>query len=301
MIGHFFTGVSLMFAGNVAQGRMHLDRAVALYNPATADHARRFGIDTRVSALCYRSLALWMLGYPDAALADAAQALRIAREIGHAAVLMFALGHVPRTYVHCGDYAAASALANELIFLANEKKALFWKAAGMIFQGGLFVLTGKAADAVETITSGVTALLHTGATTGMPPTVSNLATAYGELGRLDDARRCIGEAITAMETTKATIWEAQVYRAAGDIALMSPRRDAAKAEAYFERALAVARQQQVKSWELRASMSLARLWRSQGKVQQARELLAPVYRWFTEGFDTRDLKEAKALLEELAA
>ena len=106
--------------------------------------------------------------------------------------------------------------------------------------------------------------------------------------------------MTAMETTKENWCEADVYRVAGEIALMSPEPDAAKAQAYFERALAVARQQQAKSWELRAAMSLARLWRDQGKPQQARELLAPVYGWFTEGFDTRDLKEAKALLEELA-
>jgi predicted ATPase len=135
---------------------------------------------------------------------------------------------------------------------------------------------------------------------GIPSTLSILAKACGELGQLDDAWRCIGEAITAAETTKATIWEAQIYRTAGEISLMSPQPDAAKAEEYFDRALAVARQQQAKSWELRAAMSLARLWRDQGKPQQARELLAPVYGWFTEGFNTRDLKEAKALLEELA-
>ena len=105
----------------------------------------------------------------------------------------------------------------------------------------------------------------------------------------------------AAETTKEKWCEAEVHRVAGEIALMSPEPDTAKAEAYFERALAVARQQQAKSWELRAAMSLARLWRDQGKVQQARELLAPVYGWFTEGFDTRDLKEAKALLEELSS
>jgi predicted ATPase len=104
-----------------------------------------------------------------------------------------------------------------------------------------------------------------------------------------------------VETTKEKWYEAEVHRIAGEIALMSPEPDPAKAEASFERALAVARSQQAKSWELRASMSLARLWRDQGKVQQARELLAPVYGWFTEGFDTPDLKQAKALLDELAA
>jgi predicted ATPase len=124
--------------------------------------------------------------------------------------------------------------------------------------------------------------------------------AYAELGQFDDARRCIGEAMTAVETTKERWWEAEVHRTAGEIALKSPEPDAAKAEAYFERALAVARKLQAKSWELRAAISMARLYFDQGKRDEARDLLAPVYGWFTEGFDTLDLKEAKALLDELA-
>ena len=113
--------------------------------------------------------------------------------------------------------------------------------------------------------------------------------------------RCIGEAISTIEATKERWFEAETNRIAGEIALKSLQPDTAKAEGYFERALATSRKQQAKSWELRAAMSLARLWRDQGKVLQARELLAPAYGWFTEGFDTRDLKEAKTLLEELAA
>ena len=128
-----------------------------------------------------------------------------------------------------------------------------------------------------------------------------LTRAYADLGQFDDAWRSIGEAMTMVETTKERWCEAEVNRIAGEIALKSPEPDATKAEAYFEHALAVARQQQAKSWELRAAMSMARLWRDQGKPQQARELLAPVYGWFTEGFDTLDLKEAKALLDELAS
>ena len=135
----------------------------------------------------------------------------------------------------------------------------------------------------------------------MPLHLSYLAKAYAELGQFDDAWRCIGEAMTAMETTKEKWFEADINRMAGEIALKSPEPDAAKAEAYFERALAVAREQQAKSWELRAAMSMARLWRDQGKRDEARDLLAPVYGWFTEGFDTLDLKEAKALLDELAS
>ncbi len=143
--------------------------------------------------------------------------------------------------------------------------------------------------------------LRTGSTFWTPLFLSYLAKAYAELRQLDDAWRSIDEVITAVQATKETLCEAEVYRVAGEIALLSPEPDAAKAEAYFERALAVARQQQAKSWGLRAATSLARLWRDHGKVQQARELLAPTYGWFTEGFDTRDLKEAKALLDALAS
>jgi predicted ATPase len=120
------------------------------------------------------------------------------------------------------------------------------------------------------------------------------------MGQPDDAWRCIGEAISTTEATKERWFEAETNRIAGEIALKLSERDTAMAEKHFERALAVAGQQRAKSFELRAAMSLARLWRDQGKVQQARELLAPVYGWFTEGFDTRDLKEAKALLHSLS-
>jgi predicted ATPase len=127
-----------------------------------------------------------------------------------------------------------------------------------------------------------------------------LAAAYADLGQYDDASRCSSEAIAAVEKTKERVYEAEVLRIAGQIALKSPEPDATKAQAYFDRALAVARGQQAKSWELRAAVSMARLWRDQGNRDKARDLLAPVYGWFTEGFDTRDLKEAKALLDQLS-
>jgi len=188
----------------------------------------------------------------------------------------------------------------KVVALADEKGTLFWKAFGMMNQGCILALTGKASDAVQTLTSATTAYQSTGATLFMPWYLSDLAMSYAELAQFDEARRCISEAMTAIETSEERWYEAEFNRIAGEIVLRAPEPNAAKAEAYFERALAVARQQQAKSWELRASMSLAHLWRDQGKVPQARELLAPVYGWFTEGFDTRDLKEAKALLEELA-
>ena len=205
------------------------------------------------------------------------------------------------TYVFCGDYAAATAQLDELAELAEEKGSLYWKDVAMWLQGWVLVLAGRAPEDIHMLTSAITTFRSTGATIYAPTQLSYLATAYAKLGQFDDARRSIGEAMTAMETSKETWFEAEANRIAGEVTLMSPEPDAANAETYFERALTVARQQQAKSWELRAAMSMARLWRDQGKVQQARQLLAPVYGWFTEGFDTRDLKEAKALLDELHA
>ena len=302
MVGHRLMGASLVHTGDIAHGRAHYDQAFALYDPA--EHrslATRFGQDIGVMILSFRSWARWLLGYPDTALADTNNALKDARGTGQAATLMFALLNGSFTHVLCGNYAAANAEADELAALADEKGALLWKAFGMSMQGCLLALTVKASDAVHMITSGITALRSTGGTLWMPLWLSHLTRAYAELGQFNDAWRCIGEALTAVETTKERWFEAELHRVAGETALKSPEPDVAKAQVYFERALAVARAQQAKSWELRAAMSLARLWRDQGKPQQARELLAPVYGWFTEGFDTRDLKEAKVLLEELAA
>jgi class 3 adenylate cyclase/predicted ATPase len=302
IVGHRLMGVSSMFTGDIAEGRVHFDRAIALYDPA--EHrplATRFGQDARVSVLSFRSLALWSLGYPEAAVADGEHALKDAREIGQAATLMNAQAYVSMTHIHRGDYAAANAQLDELAALANEKGALLWKALGMVLQGRVLALAGKAPEAVKMITSGITAVRSTGATLNVPFHLAYLATAYSELGQFDDASRCSGEARTMIETTRERWFEAEVNRITGEIALKSPEPDTTKAEGYFERALAVARQQQAKSWELRAAMSMARLWRNQGKRDQACELLAPVYGWFTEGFDTLDLKEAKALLDELRA
>ena len=301
MIGHRMMGVSLACTGDVAEGRAHLDRAITLYD--LLEHrplATRFGVDVRIAILSYRSAAVWLLGYPEAALADSDQALSDARETGQAAALMYALGHASLTHLQCGNYTTANLILDELVALADKKGALFWKALGTMDKGWLFASTGKASDAVRMITSGSTALRSTGATMLVPLLTSYLAGAYATLGQFDDAWRCIGEAMEAVERTDERWSEADIHRTAGEIALMSPRPDAAKAETHFERALAVARAQQAKSWELRAAMSMARLWRDKGKQDEARELLARVYGWFTEGFDTLDLKQAKALLTELA-
>jgi predicted ATPase len=302
MIGHRLMAVSLLCTGDITQGRTHSDRALALYNDA--EHrslTSRFGQDARVSILFYRALALALLGYPDSALIDADRAMEHARDTGQAATLMFALGHASLVNALCGNYEAANAHADEVFILADQKSSFFWKAGAMSARGDAFALKGCAAEAVETLTSGLAAWRTTGSTLWLPWHMSHLASAYACLGQFDEAWRCIGEAIGTIAATKERWFEAEVNRVAGETALGFSEPNVSNAQKHFEHSLAIARAQQAKSLELRAAMSMARLWRDQGERDKAHDLLAPVYGWFTEGFDTRDLKEAKAILDTLSS
>jgi predicted ATPase len=303
MIGHRLMASSLMLTGDIAEGRAHYNRAIALYDPV--EHrplATRLGQDVRVAILSFRALSLWLLGYPEAALADLAQAVKYAREIDQAATLMYALIHTTMfVHIPCGNYTSAEPVLEEVIALADAKGAPFVKALAMLNRSWILGLTGKASEAIQMFTSWIGAYRSTEATIYTPLHLSLFARVKAELGESDDASRYMDEAIVAIETTKEKWFEAEATRIAGQIVLLSPEPNTAKAQTYFERALQIARQQQAKSWELRAAMSMAQLWRDQGKRAEACELLAPVYGWFTEGFDTRDLKEAKALLDQLAS
>jgi class 3 adenylate cyclase/predicted ATPase len=302
MIGHRLKGLSLLYIGGITEGRAHFDQSLALFDPVLHRPAAAvLGHDARVAVLSHRSQALWMLGFPDAALADVEQAVKDAREIGHAGVLMFGLTNTGHTTILCGKYDVASANFDELIALAEEKGAAMWKANACRAKGWILAASGRASDAVKILTSAINDVGATQSTAWTPWYLAQVATAHAELEQFNDAWRYIGEAFSAVEAGKERWSDAEINRIAGEIALKSAEPDAAKAQSYFERALSIARQQQAKSWELRAAASLARLLRDQGKPQQARELLAPVYGWFTEGFDTLDLKEARALLDALAS
>jgi predicted ATPase len=221
---------------------------MALYDPARhRPLATRFGQDVGAAILCYRSLAHWLLGYPEAARRDIDQALKVAREIGHAATLMYTMGHLQLTHIYCGNYAAADALSDELVALADEKGAPLWRAFGMMNRGLLLALAGKAKDAIEKITSGLAAWRSTGSTLWTPLYLPHLARAHAQCGQREDARRCIDDAMLAVENTKETWCESEIHRIAGDIELMSPKPDAANAQAQFERALKISRAQQSKS------------------------------------------------------
>jgi predicted ATPase len=303
MIGHRLLGTTLLCLGQPAEGIKHLDQALALYEPAAhRSLTTHFGHDVGAATHSLRSLALWLLGYPETALAEIDYALKAARETTHAPTLMFTLGMTTFAHICCRNYARANTQIDECVALAEEKGIVLWKMLAMAHQGCLLALVGKSAEGIQTISFGIDGWRSSiGATIFTTFWSSYLGLAYADLGKLDDAWSKIYETITAIETSKEKWCEAELNRIAGEIALKSPERDTAKAQSYFERALAVARAQRAKSWELRAAMSMARLWRDQGKAQQARDLLAPVYGWFTEGFDTLDLKEAKTLLGELHA
>ena len=301
VLGHRVMGTSLLFLGDIAESRTHLDRAMSLYNPA--EHCllgTRFGQESGVAIQSNRPLALWILGYPDAALKEADNALNYARDIGQTASFLYGVTRIAWFQLVVGNYTKAAGLIQQLMTIAEEMEGSYWTAAGMMLQGCLFAFTGKGSTAIPMITSGIAASRLRGCNLlRMPWYLSCMAKAHVELGQLDEAWRCIGDAMTAMETTKETWQESEIHRIAGDLALMSPKPDVAKVQEHFDRALAVARQQQAKTWELRAATSMAQLLRFQGKPDRARDLLASVYGWFTEGFETPDLKNAEALLGEL--
>jgi len=272
---------------------------LSIYDPSKHRQlATRFGQDIRVAILFYSSLAHWALGYPEKALADAALAVQEAREIGQAATLLPTLTLTSLSYCHCGDYESANRQVDEVIALADEKRILFWKIGGNLLKGYILARTGKPSDAIRMIKLGVDTWQSTGARVWVPIFLTGLATAYAELNQLDDAWRCVDDALATIERTNERWCEAEVNRVAGEIALNVARPDLGKAQAYFEGALAIARKQHAKSWELRAAMSMARLCRGQNKHDEARDLLAPIYSSFTEGFNTIDLHEAKALLND---
>ena len=299
MIGHRLLANTLLCMGDAAEGLAHLDRALALYDPAVhRPLATRFGHDVGAAILTFRPLALWSLGYPKTALLETDRAIVAARETDHVPTLLFALTLTALTHVCCRDHTAATVHLEECIALAQQEVP-YIKHLATGNRGCALAQTGKPSEAIQAISAAIVGLRTIGASVWGTAWLAHLALAYAELGKLDYAWRYIDEAMTAVETTKEGWYQAEINRIAGEIALKLQEPDTAKAEEHFERALAVARQQQAKSWELRAVTSMARLWRDQCKPRQARELLAPVYGWFTEGFDTPDLKEAKALLDEL--
>jgi predicted ATPase len=285
-----------------ASRRDELTRAINGYRPEIhRPLAARFAVDFGISALLYRGLALRLLGYPEAALKDADEGLKGARELAQAGPLMHSLFHSALPPMLCEELPTVEERARELAALANEKSASFWSAEAELIHGWVLYVAGEGSKAKSVLTAVLQKRRNSmGANLWNPWYFAIIAHAAAISGDFAEAEQQIASAYTSLENTNERWAEAEIYRLAGEIHRLSQRHELENAEAEFARSIAISRRQQAKSWELRAATSLARLWRSQGREREARELLAPVYGWFTEGFDTRDLKEAKALLEELA-
>lgn len=297
MIGHMLMGISLVLVGQLADGKSHLDRVIELYD--LSEHrvlATRFGHDVRVTAFCWRALARWMLGHSDSATRDIEQALNDARDMGHAATAMFALCHTGLARVLLGDIAGASALADDVVVMAQEKGSLYWKSYGQLLQGCILAQTGKTSEAAGLLVSASTAMRSTGATAYRPWYMAVLAEVRLALGEFDEARGCIAEALAVTDETGERWYEGEIHRIAGEVALSTPGADLAQVEGHFGRAIALGRTQQAKSFELRAAMSLARLWQRQGNRQQANQLLTSLLGTFTEGASTADMIAARSFL-----
>jgi predicted ATPase len=250
-----------------------------------------------VTSLYYAALALWYLGYPDQALQRGQQAVTLAQELSHPYSLTFALEGVAELYQFRREARQTQEWAEALMTLSTERGFAFWLVSGKMLRGWALVEQGQGKEGIVQIRHGLATWQVMGEALYQPLFRALLAEAYGKVGQTEEGLTVLAEVLADVHTTGLCYYEAELYRLKGELLLQAAGRGG-EAEACFRQALDVARRQRAKSLELRAAMSLSRLWQHQGKRAAARELLAEIYGWFTEGFDTADLQEAKALLEE---
>jgi predicted ATPase len=241
---------------------------------------------------------LWLLGYPGQALTRSHATLTYAQELQHAFSLARALHDVMTLHKLRGEANAAQEWAEAALAIVTEQGFGLNLGTAMFTRGWALAAQGRHEEGMAQMCQGLAARRAEGAGATLAEFPSRLGEAYGRIGQAEEGLRLLVEALAMVD--KDPWYEAEVHRIKGELLLLQPVPDAPQAEACFQQALAVARRQQAKSWELRAAMSLARLWQQQGKRAEAYELLALIYGWFTEGFDTADLQEAQALLEALA-
>jgi TOMM system kinase/cyclase fusion protein len=298
---HDALGETLLFLGAFAQAREHLEAGMALYDP---QQHRSYGalFDPKVSYPSYLAWVLWSLGYPDQAQQRSHEALTLAQELSHPFSLAYALHHAARLHQLRREEQAVQERAEAVIALTSEQRFPVYLAAGTIWRGCALVEQGQVGEGISQIRQGLAAWQATGAEQQRPYFLARLAEAYGKVGETEHGLAALGEALAQVEQTGERWYEAEVYRLKGELlrAQGGHQGKTEEVEQCFLKALAVARHQSAKSWELRAVMSLARLWQQQGKQHEAYQMLSEIYGWFTEGFDTKDLQEAKELLEGLS-
>jgi class 3 adenylate cyclase/predicted ATPase len=298
VLGHVSSGRTLFYLGRFALSRSHLEAVLALYDPDShRPLVHQVGIHPDVNSQAVLGIVLFCLGFPDQALARSSAAIAEPRGLAHTASLASSLGLASVLLSLVGDSATLSERADENVAVAAEQGFPFWRAQGNLYRGLIKVKNGEVAEGMSLLRSGLIALRATGAESWMPHYIALLAKACESAGQVEEGLTLSDEALQIIETTRAHWLAAELNRLKGQLLLRQGH--CVAAEELYRRALSIAEGQEAKLWELRASASLARLRRDQGRRAEARDLLAPVYGWFTEGFGTPDLKEAKALLDEL--
>ncbi|HJY80091.1 MAG TPA: adenylate cyclase, partial [Candidatus Binatia bacterium] len=300
---HNTLGVTLFYLAELQAAREHLEQGIALYSP----QQRSLAVvqDPMVACLSYMAWVLWYLGYPDQALRRSQEALALAQELSHPYSMAQALFFAAELHHLRQEAQVVQERAEAVITLAAEQGFPFWLAQGTSLRGWALVKQGqRREEGIAQIRQGLAVYQSTGAELGRPYYLAELAEACGLVGQAEEGLRMLAEALTAVCKT-GEFSETEICRLTGELTLKQSRVQGLEssfqkeAEECFQKAIEIARRQSAKSLELRAVMSLARLWQSQGKKDEARQMLAEIHGWFTEGFDTKDLQEAKALFQEL--
>jgi predicted ATPase len=300
VLGHQSFGRNLLFSGRFASSRTHLEEALALYDPIShRGLAHQMGTSPHVASQAFLGQVLFCLGYPDRALAQSNQAIADARRLAHPPSLALSLSVSSRVLSLVGDTAALDQRAGELIAVAIEQGFPYWRALGVAFRGWVAVKTGDLAEGISLLRNSSAAYRATGSEAWSPHIVALLAKACEIARQVEESRSLLDEALQIVEETGERWFAAELNRLKGRLLLLKgyPR----GAEELYRKALSIAQEQEAKLWELRAAVSLAQLSLSHSRHIQTRDLLASIYISFTEGFDTPDLKKAKALLDRLDA
>jgi class 3 adenylate cyclase/predicted ATPase len=301
VLAHYALGATWFFLGALPAARTHLEEGIACYTP---DQRRvpafRMSIDPGVGCRLYAAATLWLLGYPAHAQARRHEALALAHALAHPFSLAWARYWAALVSQCRRDVPAVHEQAEAAVTLSIEWGFPFWAAQGTMLRGWALAMQGQGEAGMAQVRQGIAAYQATGAAVGVSYWCLVRAEVCAHLGHTAEGLQALAKAHTWMEQQEERHWEAEIARLRGVLLLRQPGTPPAEAEAWVQRALDVARRQEAKSLELRAAMSLSRLWQQQDRRAEAYELLAPIYGWFTEGFDTADLQEAKALLEELS-
>jgi predicted ATPase len=304
---HLTLGDSSFWLGEFAPARAHLKQGIALYEPQR-HHPLAFlygGADPGVHGLSYAALALWTLGYPDQALKRVHEALALAQELSHPFSLAWALSFAAWLHQVRQESKQTQERAELAMTLSTEQGFPFWLGWASVLRGWAVAEQGQGEEGIAQIRQGLAVYRATEAEMNGLYFLALLTEAYRAAGQTEEGLTVLAEALTFVDKTGERFYEAELYRLKGELTLQSESQSLGsrtqEAEECFNKAIEITSKQQAKSLELRASISLARLWQHQGKQKEAHHLLSDIYNWFTEGFDTKDLQEAKALLKELTS